>query len=516
MSTDFNFGANDRGDAGTDLGLDEWLSHSTGEGGGDGLVLNWKKSKDENTGELLAWLHTMAPIKVVYRHNWYRVKEIEDRETKAKRLEVYSDRFVSHEPEALLKARKWRYSSKQDRSYPAPLKCPFDRMLELVFTAVQAGHLSWVEPVFAFTGSDGGDRKTHDVVLHAAGIYGGYGEKNMPPNKIIELRKAGIRRDEAWAEDLRPKVAYILSVIDHEHPENGVKLLIEGEALKRAFTKAIGDERKRMRKADDSPVGPNARPYPFLFTYDKTLDFADRYSVTAMSDDLSPQIRELIYSRETIPDLKDFTTPGDPEALLASIEEHALVKLDWGSCFRDLAVTKIQMPAQTKAASAKAEPAAEEEHLFSCEHCGKATMKSSDYACPACGATYIDAQDAEGNPTVALAGRPCGKCKTVIELPRKSPDQVGEKGENVICSSCGTIHHEERLMRTDRPCENPTCKARVALTAGAVCGSCGKTHEYGEEQPVEAPAEVNEWVMVQTAAEPKKAPQRGRAVTVRR
>jgi DNA-directed RNA polymerase subunit RPC12/RpoP len=159
------------------------------------------------------------------------------------------------------------------------------------------------------------------------------------------------------------------------------------------------------------------------------------------------------------------------------------------------------------AAKADAEP------VYSCEHCGKATMKSSDFKCPACGAEYAEGKDEEDNPIVMLAKRPCTKCQTLIELPDESPGEAGQKGTEVKCPSCGAVHFEERVVRTERPCENPLCEAVVPLTAHATCNKCGKQHELGEKDAPDAPAEFNAWVAVAPVeAEKPKAPTSARRV----
>ena len=517
--TDFPYGANDRGNAATEMSeIDEFLDHSTGGFDDEGGVLNWKKNKDENSGELHCWLHTLAPISAVWRHGWYKVKEIEDRDSGKKRVEVFSDRWVCHEKEALLRARKWRFAEndRRERSFPPPCDCAFCKVVEMICVEVKEGRLSWLEPVFEFKGSAGEDRKTFDVMLRAGGLWNAYSAKKLPQNKVAELRRANIRRDDAWREDVRAKCAYLLSVVESAHVENGVRLMIEGEAFKRAFTKAVADERKRMRSATDSPIGSHARPYPFLFDYDKTLPFNERYSATAMSDSPTPAVLELIRDASKIPDRKEFITPGDPEELLASIEEHALIKLPWGDCFGD-GKARSQVPAGApapagKAAStATASPAAE--RLFSCDHCGKATMKGSDFSCSNCGATYVEVGE-ENAKTVVIGGRPCLKCKELIELPPESPSEPGQKGENVICGKCGAIHQEVGIERADRPCENTACDGRVPLKAGSACGKCGRAHEFGEKDPQDALAVVNAWVLVE---EPKAAaPTRGRPGAARR
>lgn len=510
---DFPHGALERGDGGLSLGLDEFLNYGQGENdSGDNVVLNWKKNIDDNRGSVLGWLHTKAAIQLVNRHQWHKVVELKD-DNGNKRSEVFGDRFVCHENPELIKLRKYRFSSRQDRNYPVPQICPFDKMLDMVFELVRSGRLPWTEPLFAFQGSGSG-RKTEDVILHAAGIYGGFGEKNMARERVQALKRARINAGEAWRQDARPKANYLLQIVEHDHPEKGTRLVIEGDGFKNAMSEAINKERTRRRNKELMPIGPAATPFPFMFEYDKTQKFDSRYSAAAMGDELSPAVRALIFDETKIIDTREYRQKSDPEAFYASLQEHCLIRgLDWGSCFAD-GIARVAVPAGAPVGEGEAP------HLFSCEHCGKATMQAADYTCDpdagGCGSTYVDVIDPEKNEPVGvrIAKRPCTKCRTLIDLP-EAPANVGDVGATVACPNCGTKHHEHRVTRADRPCESTECDARIPLTAGATCPKCGKAHEFGESDPVDAPAEIVAWVAeveaVAAAPAAKKPTGRGAA-----
>ncbi len=513
---DFAYGHLARGNVSLDLGLDDFLNYGQSDGdSGDSVVLNWKRSIDENHGSTLAWLHTLAPFTLVNRHNWHECKEIEDRESGSKRVEVFSQRFVCHEHPDIVKQRKYRFSSRQDRSYPAPQSCPFDLMLDLVFQLVQSGKLPWTEPLFRFAG-EGSNRKTEDVTIYAAGFYGGYGEKNMDPRRIDELKRARIRRDAAWTQDGRAKTNYLIQVVEHEKASMGTRLIIDGDGFKGAMADAINKERTRRRDNKLMPIGASATPFPFMFEYDKTQKFDQRYSAAAMGDELTPAVRAVIFDRSKVIDTSDYTRKGDPEELYASVQEHCLVNwIDWGPCFKD-AVARVAVPVDAPVGGDGGEEAA---HLFSCSACGKATMRAEDYTCDpdagGCGAVYVDILGADNQPSggVRLAKRPCTKCGTLIELP-ESPTELNEKGEEVACSKCGTKHFEMVETRASRPCENPECDALVSLSPGAACGKCGREHEFGEQNPEPALPFHTAWIVVAETKPATTAP-KARGATAR-
>lgn len=545
MSTDFAYGANERGTSARSMGIDDWVNYS-GSGSGGGKYLSWKK---DGRGDVTIWLHCNFAPQIFWHHNWPVVQEVKDKEGDDKHMEVWGSRWGCHDAqfEQVLKKRNFRDKATGEREYP-PVRDPLCKLIELVHREVWTSKLSWLEPVFQFEGDD----PTQTRVMLAGGLYNAFNDKNLTPAQKNELRKAGVRQDESWQQDVRAKCSFLMVCAIDGQLEEGLKIAIEGEALKNEMKRAIETQRKQRRDKALSPVGPQAMPYPFRWEYDQTQDFAKRYIVTPLNDEPTDEILAAIKESEP-PDTSEITVEGDPDALLASVEEHALVKLDWGSCFKVEGKTTAAVPAaitSTPKAAAKPVPAAAKAgpppsttggvgggyggagappkaapakpvtaasvvkaapvKLYTCEHCGKAAMSDKDFTCPACGALYEEI-DEGGQKQVVMTARPCTKCKTPIVLSA-SPQTPGEAGENVICEKCGAIHHELCFERTSRPCENPKCTEEVALEAGAECGNCGKVHELGEESPEAAPAISWQWRAVVVEPEkPAAAPTRGRA-----
>lgn len=523
MSDAFNYGANERGTAARSMAIDDWVNYS-GSGSGGGKYLSWKK---DGRGDVTIWLHCNFAPQIFWHHNWPLVQEVKDKEGDGKHMEVWGSRWGCHDAqfEQVLKKRNFRDKSTGEREYP-PVRDPLCKLIELVHREVWAGNLSWIEPVFQFEGDD----PTQTRVMLAGGLYNAFNDKNLTPAQRNELRKAGVRQDESWQQDVRAKCSFLMVCAIDGQLEEGLKIAIEGEALKNEMKRAIETQRKQRR---DKVLSPLANPYPFRWEYDQTQEFSKRYIVTPLNDEPTDEILAAIKESEP-PDTSEITVEGDPDALLASVEEHALIKLDWGSCFKVEGKTSAAVPATItstpkvaphstskagpppsttggtgggysgKAASPPAsKPIAAQVKaapvkLYTCEHCGKAAMKGTDFICPHCGAAYEEIAEG-GQKQVVMTARPCTKCKTPIVLSA-SPQTPGEAGENVICEKCGTIHHEVCVAREVRPCENPKCTAEVALDAGAECGHCGKVHELGEEAPEAAPVVSWQW----TAVEPEK------------
>lgn len=468
------------------MSIDEFLDHSTGGGGRSNFLGNWRK---KDPPKITVWLHTQAGFVARWVHNWPRIVVRQDKDTGDTRREVWGGQWVCHERELIL--RKQRFRDENDvREYP-PEVCPLCKTIEIIRSAVATGELSWVEPVFKFTG----DNDEHEYIITAGGLYNAFAAKDLTPAQKGEMRRAGIKASEAWRENAIARCQYTFVVVDNAHPENGVQLTDEAEALGNAMKRAIRDKIDELGGGEDGRLkgNPLRNPYPFLWEYREQEMFEKRYRVVPMSSvPLTDEIRALI--DEEPPDLAAHARPGNIKALRADMEKAALVDLPWDDIFGEAerragiddadgfgnaepgaAVDKKEddfppswnepttpaatKPGRTPEVSSKpkiapkapppAPPAANEE-LFACDHCGFDQLRATDAECPKCKSTYSE----DGR----LETRPCAACG--VQTPANG------EGNRTICPKCATIHDTETWQPVNPTPAAAPAPARRSRSAG--------------------------------------------------
>jgi RNA polymerase subunit RPABC4/transcription elongation factor Spt4 len=429
------------------LGIHEFLSHSSR--GGGGKILDWKQE-----GRVKVFLHPRAPIHPVWRHNWYKVVEVEDKDTKEKVKKVFQFRFGCHETEAICRKSRFRDRETSVREYP-PAICPLDMMVEAVVHLVVTGKIAWTDPVFEFRGDD----PEYDVTLTAAGLYGGYNRKSFSKEQIAQMRKAGVRRDEAWKEDARVKLAYVFQVVDADDPSDGIVTAIEPALLGDKVKAEIGKVMKRKGRESGDPT---LHPYPLEWTIDEDQeDFGKKYDATALEEPPSAGVLDLF--KQEPESIDKYIEPGDCLALLESMRAHCVLDeglLDFERIFkpaRDAGLMKPRPKPEDEHSDSDDDDAEEDdeatttskEELYDCDVCGAATMRDTDLACPACGAEYDEA---------GLAKRKCAACGTLCTIARDE--------DRTICPACATIHssREWEVIKKggQAPAEKPAPRKRSA------------------------------------------------------
>jgi hypothetical protein len=410
------------------LGIAEFLNHSSR--GGGGKILSWRED-----GRVTAFLHPLSPIYPVWRHNWFEVAEVEDKETGDKTRKVFARRFVCHERELINKKSRFRDKKTGEREYP-PEVCPMDMMLDQVVQLVRKGKLKWTDPVFRFEGDD--PDSEYNVTLTAAGLYGGY-RGELTKEQVAELRRAHIDRREAWREDVRSKLSYIFQVISVASPGDGIVTMIEPAMLADRMKSEIGKVMKRKGREGGDPT---LHPYPLEIVWNKDEeDISKTYDVTALEDPPSAEVLE--HFKQKPESIDQYTAPGDCVWLLASMREACQLAeglLDFDAIFAaaekaGLMVEKEfneglkpddETPDGDDAPVGDVKGAAGSQ-LYECDHCGAETMGETELKCSACGAEYDE---------TGLTARPCNECKAIIQLPEK-------KGDAAICPKCASIHAEK-------------------------------------------------------------------------
>lgn len=472
--------------SGRTMSLDDFMNHNPRSGGGGGGFLkSWKKD-----GQLLGWLHTIAYPVPFYNHPIPRVREVEEDGEKV--LKIWGDRWGCHEPEEVVKKQYFRDKKTGKRDVP-PTVCPVDMLIEWVYGEVQAGRLDWLEPVFRWeAGSD-------KLIVTAGGMYNAFRSKDITREQKAQMRRAGIRADEAWNQNFQARLQYLIHLVDDAHPDNGVQKTFEGAALGNKLRKAIADEMKRQGRERGNP---SLNPYPFQFEYDDSKDFDERYDVIAMSNKQpSEEVRKLITSELKEPD-RD-VQPGDCWSLRANLEEHAVLKdIPWDRIFAAAEKKGLMKPPEESKADREAtdfdpEKIEQEERQ---EQRAAAAATSKHLHEVVVGEDHPTWQDETWKPEASMRGT-----RVVLVVPEDIADEVVKEvtemfekagavvTERVACEHCGkpmTTHDDacphcgakysaEGALLT-RPCLKEGCGAQVEVGKDdepGICGKCATIHE---------------------------------------
>lgn len=363
-------------------------------------MLNWRRRKPP---QITTWLHTQAPFVALWRHGWPRIVEIERDGEKVR--EVWSGTWNCWESEEVLR-KQYRRDRDGGRVLP-PERCPICLLADWLRRQVEAGKLSWVEPVLRLEGDD----PEQAITFTAAGIYNGFGGDLSRAEKA-ELRRAGIRLDEAWKQSCMAKCSYVFCVVDDDEPTEA-HVAIETTALGDAVKRVVRDQ---MDALGDTEGNPLRTPYAIRWEYHpEEAEFGRKYRALALpKQELTPEVRALIVDTPP-PDTSGVIRRGDALALRAVMESAALIDLPFDKLFAHAeqspapkSTPKSTPPKSTppKRRPRKTRPAEptqpdypEGTVLLPCDACG-AQMADTDEKCWKCGATY----ELDGEP----AGEPAG------------------------------------------------------------------------------------------------------------
>lgn len=377
------------------MSFDDWMDHKGSSGGGDYL----KKWKEDGTVDVV--LHPAASPAVVWSHSWYSV--VVDKETKKSKMRF--TRFNSLESERVLTKQRFRRPD-GSREFPPEL-CPFSLLLEWVRTAIEDGRMSWVDPIFDIDAGEDG------TTIHAGGFCNLFGRDDLTDDELSELRKAGIRRDEAYTENGAARMQYVLPVVPYDEPVLGCVVAIETQALGDKLKKCIRDRREDL---GDEKGDPRKSPVVFRWTYDEKKSFSHKYDVKVISSlpvdpeqlpDKAPatQVEKITQLQAALnatpPSIAKLTDPSNLVQLRRSFEKFWAHKVSppWDELFaRAMAAAKGTPAAQDpdddseddtdESSETDTNSAAGGDEEVACDKCGKGMPETAD-TCPHCGAKYV-------------------------------------------------------------------------------------------------------------------------------
>ena len=506
-------------------GVDDFLNHSTRSGGGAYLA-GWK-----DDGKIQIWLPTQGFHAPAWVHPVPHVVEKED--DGDKKLAVWSQRWICHESEEILKRQNFFDKSNGDREAP-PEICPNCIVLMAVRDLYREGKIGWTDPAFVWKGDDEGD----ETVIRAGGMDGSFNGKDLSREKLKELRKAGVRRDHAFKQDLRAKLKYLIVVADNGDIEAGLQKTWESSTLGNKLKKAIRDEIKRARCKED-PEGlkgnPGINPYPFEWTFDDDADFENKFDVLALTKEV-PTDKLLALLKGPAVDLSRDVEPGNCFTLRVELEEHCVLPkgmLDFDKCFAAAEKAGLMTPPE----ESKEDQEDDIEEGDEKPRGGGRTpeVRGKEAAAPAKAATVtIGTSSPAWTTDTWKPGANVKGADVILDVPdgvsderfaavRKACKDAGalSTAEAVVCThcrevmttqdaecpSCGSKYDDDGKLLS-RPCLAPECPGQVPLEGEGpkfICEKCGTIHLYAGDESKTWTAEPK--AAVKPAEDP---PRRGR------
>lgn len=406
--------------------IDGFLSHSSSDRGG-GYVGNWKKD-----GKLNVFLHTRRKPLPIWYHTLPRryVKEDDAGETVT---HIYTGKHVCHEEEAVLK-KQYKYGKDDARLLP-PRRCPLCLLVEEVRTLVNQGKLRWTQTLFNFAGDVPDEEKT----IHAGGMIGEFGGDSLSDKEKKALKDAGIRRDEAWAENFRAKLSYVFWVVDADNPSKGLLTATETGLLGDKVKDVINDVMEGYGEAEKDKGNPLKNPYciQWEFRDEKGLPFNKKYAARPLPRiKLTPDIEALI--RSPRPDSSKIEELFDGDAMRSLLEAAATPEaraiIPWDDCFRPRRASASKdedQDADDPHPAAKggdgrdvgpegiATPDEDGDETCACDNPAcKKIIKLSDPRCPHCGKEYEVEVETKADPEPA-------KVRSRSEMKAEKEKQAG-------------------------------------------------------------------------------------------
>jgi hypothetical protein len=412
----------------------EFLNHST-RASGSGFLANWKED-----GRIVVWMHRRSPIYSLWSHSWSRYATVKDKETKKESRVIRGMRVNCLESEKLLKKQKWR-NDNDTREMP-PTICPHCLTVEWVRAQINAGALEWSTPIFRFEVAD------EEHVIYAGGFCGLFQKKELSKAELSEVRKTGIKLNEAFMQNGFCRQQYIFTVASDADPDAGWVIAMEGQTLGDKLKKTIHDEIKRC-DGDLSIGHPMNNPYPFEWTYDENKDFSDKYDVVALSRKRPSDKIQALLDQDEYPDFTRLIANPHLGTLKQSMKEAALIDFPFDDLFakaideygeqfdEEDAEVIAEEPPVKKAASVElpkkpaAKQSAQTTEMVGCDVC-ESPMRDDELVCGSCGAKY--AANEEGD--LFLASRACGNPDCMEKDVPVNEDGGGK------CPQCGAVHND--------------------------------------------------------------------------
>lgn len=308
------------------MSLAEFMNHDpSGRGGRTNYLRGWTK---RTPPQVDVWLHTRAAWAPLWQHGGLQqVREIEDRETKVRRREIWGLKFNCLEPESVLKEQ---YSRDRDSGIRKiePTICPVCKMNEYLYQLMLSGALDVTQAIFDFQV----DEKREVLTLGAMlGEFPKWGDMDDAMKKRVSEAKINLK--DSWKHKAIAKCNYVFCVVDNSQPQNGCQVAIETGLLGQKLKAELQKEIERRGTEEGNPL---IKPYPFRWKYfAQEAEFNKKYDVVALSNvQITEDIQRMIVE-EAPPDLARVCRPGDVRSLRAQLEQYAVLELPFDDFFAE-------------------------------------------------------------------------------------------------------------------------------------------------------------------------------------
>lgn len=423
-------------------------SHRSG-GSGGGFLKGWKSNENNGiSGRIRIWLHAHQAPTAAWMHNLPYIRVMEDKKDRSKKAvaHVYSQNYVCHEEESVLEQQYFRHDD-ASRKNP-PKRCGICKLLEWCYqqanlfeeildekddlkAQLDASTLSkadfgtamkeikarpeqginFVTPLFKFEG----DVADETRVIYLGGICNLFKTDKFTDRQTKAVSDAGIvigGKTGAWRDKALAQQHFLMTVVNHDRPEDGVQITNEKGSLGDKTKKALEDAVKQMDREYD--VDPFCIEWSFN---SKEKDMNKMYDAVSMFT-LKPGDRILPLITGEAPDLTPHLEKFNQQSVRATLEKHCLLEdgvVPWDDLFPTAEQSKAWAAEDEERAAAEGEggddedpfaapraggtPAADEDdEEVACDDCKK-PMKASASVCPHCGKKYDvgDGDDDDGD-----------------------------------------------------------------------------------------------------------------------
>lgn len=386
---------------------------------------NWRED-----GDIVVWIHTESSMFKRLLHVISYVGTREDEKTKKEVEAIKFLYFTCHEEVD-------DYMNKKNSDFPC--RCPMCRFIE------------WLEDT---------DKIKDNMTVWEASIGDRKRDKICTKADFVGNTDAG----GDWRLTFKPKLQYVLAVIDDDDLDNGIVVATETFSLIEDMKKAICQEIDRKGPEIGNPhVNPYAMKWKFNSKAKKPADYYESYPYDQAT--LTPEIKELLDAPAL--DLDGWVIPGDAVLLREIMEEHIVIEgidVPFDIFFDNIYENHMGNRQETKEEKTettppprrqrtatkpkeepKPEPEPEDDGTVECPSC-RGSGKKRGSACRVCGgAGRIDGPDDDED-----ASEP---------EPAPEPEEKKEPAKR------------QRRVRTPAPAPEPEPKEEEFEDE---CGNCGK------------------------------------------
>lgn len=394
-------------------------------GGGKFFSLNFKEKS-----EYRIWIHPKTGWDTIWRSVLHTT---DGKKNKIFRWNIMETHKICNKIRFKEEDGSFQHSPKQD---------PVLLLMQWVNMKIVAGTIDFTDEIMKFEPEEGDEK-----IIHAGGFTGMFQSQKLEKEQRAEMRKIGVRQDNAYQEDARPSEELVLIIVDNENPAEGPQICTLKRGPAKALVAAIEALKKKYSK---NPSKANILENPVCFSIEKddSNDGPPKYTVAETDDELTDVIQEAF---DTDPPSTDRIFEDSNVVALRRVFETYWVHEetpDWDDIFA----------AAEKAVEGT--PAGEEPEQRSFSDKKKSSKKVEED------------EDEEEDADFDFGANKKASKKDEDEVPEKksstkakafTPEPEVEEVEGATCDKCGEIIPDEAFTDDGATC--PHCKAEYVKNA---------------------------------------------------